>query len=248
MTLGGPVRRLLSISIVSLSLIALGCDGGAAPVDDDAALKAQVRAELEANNGKSDKGEDPCAEMGWYDDDLCDWFCPMPDSACGPCDGWSLVCEVDEIAVDTDGSGCADTCENNPDYRAPHQVEIGQLCDYEDDCVEGAYCVKQVGRCDDGEPGVCVEIPECPPMSEFYIEYVCACDGSFFANPEDAKCNGYNLRHAGLCEPDDEDADADAEPPADAAPEADADDDVPAEPAPEADAGDDMPAEADAQE
>lgn len=193
------MQRLLGTFFIATALLFSACDAGEVE-DTDAALKAQVRAEFESNDSKSDDGSDVCEEMGWYGDGFCDWYCPLPDSDCGPCDGPSLRCKVDELALDTDGSGCADTCEPNPDYRAPHQVEIGQLCPFDDDCVEGAYCVKQVGRCDDGEPGVCVEIPECPPLSEFYIDFVCGCDGVTYANAEDGQCGGYNLRHAGACE------------------------------------------------
>ena len=196
--LGEDMTRLLTLIFIAAAFLCAACDAG--PVEDsDAALKAQVQADLEADDGKSDDGSDPCEDMGWYDDGLCDWFCPKPDSDCGPCDYPSITCEIDEIGVDTNDTGCADTCEPDPDYRPTHHIEIGQLCDYVDDCVEGAYCVKQAGRCDDGEPGVCVSIPDCPPVSEFYIEWVCACNGETFANSEDAQCAGYNLNHAGEC-------------------------------------------------
>jgi len=195
----GFMTRMTTLLFIALATLCVACDAGTQE-DADSDLKAQVRAELEADDRKSDDTSDPCEDMGWYDDGLCDWFCPKPDSDCGPCDYPSITCAVDEIPVDTNKTGCADVCEPNPDYRAPNQFELGELCEYEDDCVEGAYCVKQAGRCDDGEPGVCVAIPECPPVSEFYIDFVCACGGETFANAEDAQCAGFNLDHAGECE------------------------------------------------
>ena len=184
--------------------LAVGCDGPQEGSPEDvsmAAQKAEAQADLEAKGGKTDEGEDICEEMGWYGDGLCDHWCPIPDSDCGPCDYPSIRCAANELPVDTNETGCADTCVENPDYVEPGSALLGELCEGPDHCEEGAYCTKQVGRCDDGEPGVCTLKPECAEFSgRADIDFVCGCDYVTYANQCEAQYMGVNTRYAGMCE------------------------------------------------
>jgi hypothetical protein len=68
------MRFLLSLLLCSfLSLTACAPSEGTSEVS---------KAEAAAADGKADNGTDYCAEFGWYDDDECDTFCPLPDPDC----------------------------------------------------------------------------------------------------------------------------------------------------------------------
>ena len=197
------MRSFCAVVIAACALLVVSCaDTGGDPADgtsDNAQVKEQARTQALANGGKNDLGEDICATYGFYGDGVCDTWCSEPDSDCGPCDYPDLVCADDELAIDANETGCPDTCVDNPDYYPPGQVALDEACERVDDCQEDAYCAKEMGRCDDGEPGICTLKPDCADLGEFVPDYVCDCEGISHGRPCDAQYLGRNLRHAGLC-------------------------------------------------
>ena len=153
-------------------------------------------------------GEDICETFGLYDDETCDSHCPLVDPVCPEsayeeevveeevvnCESEALECAEGESGVDTDQSGCPDTC-----------VEAGVGCAGNLDCAEGYYCSRPDGECD-AALGVCTEVPDCGELDTetFIPEFVCGCDGYTYISPCDAYYGSANIDYAGMCEYDED--------------------------------------------
>ena len=197
------MRTLCMTLALILALAIVGCEDSGA-TDSGTMTKAEAQARAESNAGKSDSDEDydVCLEYGWYDDGLCDPWCLEPDGDCDPCVYERVYCDVGELSLDTDDNDCIDTCEPDPDYHAPYQVALGEPCVFVDDCGHDAYCAKEMGRCDDREPGVCELMPVCDEadMGIFSEDSVCGCAGISHWNACWANSLGINIDHEGLCD------------------------------------------------
>ena len=158
------MRTASLMMMTAASLLWIGCDAPGSS-DPNAPSKAEAQAIAEANGGKDDDGTDICAEYGWYSDGLCDPWCLLRDDDCDPCVYEWITCGVGELAVDTNDNECADTCVPDPEYHAPHQLALDDPCTLSLDCPEDAYCAKEPGTCDDGEPasGTTLTLTMCRP-------------------------------------------------------------------------------------
>ena len=201
------MRYLCVCMFLVFSLVACGQPGDRGDISH---RSAEGTALIRANYGKADKAEDFCIDLGYYDDGICDPWCLEPDADCDPefldlvgCGITPGPCAVDEMKADTDGNGCVDSCVPNPDYVEPVFLELGEECSAHEECGDGNFCAKEYGDCD--SLGVCEErVDLC--TGEPVIDIVCACSGASFANLCDARYIGANIRHAGLCDWPEEDA------------------------------------------
>ena len=194
------MRHLFVCMFLAISLVACGHPGETEGLSH---RSPEADALIRANFGKADKSEDFCVELGYYGDGFCDPWCLEPDLDCTPellsvmgCGITEGPCAVDEMAADTDGNGCVDTCVPNPDYVAPVILELGEECSGHEECADGMFCAKDAGDCDG--VGVCENRGDMC-MGEPVIEIICACNGASFANLCDALYIGANIRHAGIC-------------------------------------------------
>ncbi|HJL03637.1 MAG TPA: hypothetical protein RMH85_29825 [Polyangiaceae bacterium LLY-WYZ-15_(1-7)] len=69
---------LATALVAALALVACGSDG-----DPSTGPTSPVSKDEVADLGAADDGVDYCARYGWYDDSVCDTFCPLPDPDCG---------------------------------------------------------------------------------------------------------------------------------------------------------------------
>lgn len=108
-----------SLGIVEVCLFLLILQGGCITPDEPESEPGKDEV-----SGKFDWPYDYCEAFGWYDDAICDDFCPEPDPDCGPLcdDGSSLnpLCDMapvcDEGLISATQNGCfvcvdPDTCE-----------------------------------------------------------------------------------------------------------------------------------------
>ena len=86
------MRKSLAAIFAAACVLSAGCatEGDESPGTTLTMTKEQAR-ELK---GKSDEHRDLCTLLGWYDDGICDDFCPAPDpdcgqSTCGGFAGWT---------------------------------------------------------------------------------------------------------------------------------------------------------------
>ena len=67
-----------TVILIGATVVIAGCMVDGSSGIDSALSKDEVRAQA-----KADHDLDYCAEFGWYDDGVCDVFCPAPDPDCG---------------------------------------------------------------------------------------------------------------------------------------------------------------------
>jgi len=144
-------RHLLSLSAALSALAFAACQTD----DGDADLKEDARRDP---GGKAD-GTDICADNGWYDDDVCDTFCPLPDPDCGDtgtsCPNDDSCVYADDNVCDDGGAGSSfDVCAAGTDFsdcgfRTGDECEGGgDTCANDDSCTYA-----NDGACDDGGEG-----------------------------------------------------------------------------------------------
>jgi|GEM_PF-6085670 len=105
--------------ILGACMLATGCSQPAEPdtTQGDALTKQQARALVRAGN----QSGDVCQDLGWYQDGVCDEFCPMPDPDCTQCSS-DTDCGMNEACV----SGLC--------------LWQGDLCSVDADCAIGMVC------------------------------------------------------------------------------------------------------------
>lgn len=190
------------IAPVTLSLGCFASTEGESPDPD------LTKEEAAARDGKSDAGADLCDLLGWYDDGVCDTFCPSPDP---DCDATCLAfpsCDPGETEHATESDCPADTscrpvtlcgatiwCSAGGECAGPNPagcVSTG--------CAEGFVCDTTMGTA----PSACA----CDPESG---TWVCTADVSGGTCVPEAVCAGYPS-----CEPGETEHATESECPADA--------------------------------
>lgn len=194
------VQLIASLLVCPLVVVLSGCSG-----DEESGSPPPSREEVDIgakSDGDmsvfclwigADAGCDLCLELGWYDDEICDDFCDLPDPDCGTeyCgDGTLPMCMVIEPecpdglvreVVDSCWGECVDpeTCEPAPDPRprlTEAEVEVfpqmssgGFISNY-DIYLWGCYSAEQgIEATFDGKP-MWINNPgdptrdPCPPM------------------------------------------------------------------------------------
>jgi hypothetical protein len=166
-----------------------------------------TKDEARALNGVTSDGDDICALEGWYDDDVCDDFCPQFDQLDCPV---SNECpDPNDPAVHYRGGpdddivcaqeiGCPDgqVLFNNADCGCGC-IDLPETCGgiAGIECPSGQFCdLPACGIAD--QLGVCKAVPEACP--EIYSP-VCGCDGQTYANECFAHGAGVSVQHLGEC-------------------------------------------------
>lgn len=158
--------------ILGSCLLAAGCGQPGEPdaTQSEALSKQQARALVRAGN----QSGDVCQDQGWYQDGVCDEFCPMPDPDCAQC------------ASDAD-CGANDACIDGL------CLEQGSLCSIDAECAIGLVC-----SC--GMDCACV-VPPAPPQDtdgDGIIDEQDNCPRAVNSDQADTDNNGVG----DACEPD----------------------------------------------
>ena len=133
-----------------------------------------TKDEVRAMDGKSDSGVDLCWYFDWYEDGVCDEFCPEPDPDC---------------SEDTDGGMPPIDAAEPFRCRSQSDCAASEVCDFP---LEGGWCGLA------GAEGVCIArmgdcgMVEGPP--------VCGCDGANYASACLAREAGTSVMHEGACD------------------------------------------------
>lgn len=157
------MSRSLPILLPALSmLLAAGCvgDGNGLSKDDARQL-----------GGKTDSGDDVCAQLGWYGDGVCDAFCALPDPDCAACPDPDTP-GVDYISEDP--LQCAAITFECPDGQASFSDDCGCGCLLE----EGLSCPDAADPAVDyisDDPLECAAILFDCPEGETPFTDVCGC-------------------------------------------------------------------------
>jgi hypothetical protein len=119
----------------------------------DLATEPVTKTDAALTGGRSDKGEDLCAKRGWYDDGVCDDFCPDVDDDCAVC-----------LAIPT----CGD--EATPyDSLAACEAAGHSTCEENSLCGTTVYCGSDLA--------VCLAIPTCDDGTTPY-DSLAACEAA----------------------------------------------------------------------
>ena len=137
-----------------LVLVLAACMGGCLePTPDDPDV-TKTDVDTAVRSGTTDDlcddlgappGCDLCDELGYYGDDECDLFCPMPDEDCGAVALYSAPME------------CEDDSDCPEDMRCEGAIT----------CPEGAFCILPP------TPGECVPVIECEDDSDCPDDMLC---------------------------------------------------------------------------
>jgi len=94
------IRMTRVIVVLGLAVLIGGCR-----VDDDenGSLSEMSKEEAREMGGKADSGADLCEFFGWYGDEVCDEFCPLPDPDCTACELAGGTCMTSGTGVCLDG-------------------------------------------------------------------------------------------------------------------------------------------------
>lgn len=151
-----------------------------------------TKEEARALGGKSDSSEDWCALLGWYDDEVCDDFCPRPDPDCGTECPDPTDARVHYIGTAAECATLYFTCAEG---QTPFTNECG--CG----CIDDADAPAPEPACPDPSdprvryfldshesPSACLAAvvePECSPGAEYFFSESCGCG---CIEPEPADC------------------------------------------------------------
>jgi hypothetical protein len=206
------VRAVAGPAAIGLTVGLAGCDTTETPSlakDDAMQGKADGFTDSLCLEIGAESGCDLCAEMGWYDDGVCDDFCESVDPECG---GAVLLYGVPPITCEQDadcpdGSQCVTTttgtcpegayCILAP--RTTGTCEPTMDCDADAACPAGSTCVE--GECVVGDV---VALYGVPPMN---CETDAECpDGTRCVTPDSGTCpeGAYCIlppSGSGTCEP-----------------------------------------------
>lgn len=102
---------------------------------------------MPARPARADGGFDWCDWLRFYDDGICDDWCPSPDPDCevqepASCGGfagltWGNACEASSMGTDVAAQGECDTHDPEPD---PEPEPEQPACSTDSDCDEGESC------------------------------------------------------------------------------------------------------------
>jgi subtilisin-like proprotein convertase family protein len=165
----GKVMKSKKLSLV-MALV-LGVVFGACGGDDGINTTTMTKAEAEVQAqtfDTADWGYDVCEQNGWYNDEVCDTFCPLPDPDCSvcvedaDCEHGREWCEEGEcVPCSNAGRHCTLYCEHGFVSRNGCTPCV---------CAEPA----RDDRCDDGTTPVCAMMPpDCPDGT--ILAYVSHC-------------------------------------------------------------------------
>lgn len=147
------MRCFTSLFLI-VAVVFVGCSEASVSPQTSAAEQKKHAAEAQVS-GKND-GLDACDLFGWYDDGVCDSFCPNPDPDCSG----SPSSDFCEEAGWYDDEVCDDFCpEPDPDCEDELPFCRRVLC------APGSYCDEVQDRCVHEEPveNECSSAEDCAP-------------------------------------------------------------------------------------
>lgn len=147
------MTKLTKTALAPLFLAATLAACGA-PNSDEGISKSEARA-----TALGEWSTDYCAAEGWYDDGVCDDFCPEEDAACdvdpddcdcGPQPAIAMVCDDGSVAASVCERNEAGVCEAGFECPAPDTCECGEAPLAAWMCEDGSTGTYQCVISDDG--------------------------------------------------------------------------------------------------
>ena len=179
------MKKLLLSALV---LVFLSSCGTAEITNGDRQQEGSLTKEDAAALLESDSLDyDPCETYGWYDDGVCDDFCPNPDPSCEE----AACIQVIAYGTNPETGECKE-------YPTPCDVPDGYEISYEG-CDDDTQCIQVIAYGTNPETGECKEYPTpCDVPDGFDISYegcekgtLCTEVIAYGTNPETGECQEY---------------------------------------------------------
>lgn len=185
----GQTMKHWTAILLGLLIASCSSDEGSKLGDSDPLSKDDVAA----MGGVDDDGEDLCKRFGWYDDGVCDDFCPATDGDCGDDNSDNVRANNEPVNHEPVNN---EPVNNEPVNNEPNTDCGGtagllcaedEWCNYPSDAICGAA----------DQPGVCEPRPEA--CNRVY-DPVCGCDGNDYGNACEAQSAGVDVASEGTCD------------------------------------------------